>query len=315
MRDIDLPLPVVRAALAPVFRTVLNHRLSWRAQRLLLDVTSRVQLAPGGTIVHRLRLAGRPAERVTAAVEGRPVWSPSTTGAAGAVLYLHGGGFTVGSPRSHRSLTARLARDVGCAVYVLDYRLAPEHPFPAALDDAESAFLALTGEFGYRPERIAIAGDSAGGGLALAAAQRLVAEHGHTPAALGLIAPWVDPNIPATRPRDLVISGPWSRSCAAAYLGGGDGDDPGYAPLRGALHGLPPTYVQADADELLHEQGVELVAALRAAGVHVRFSETKGLWHVAQLQASLVGPAAAALREMADFLREAVQPVSIRDLG
>ncbi|WP_369028271.1 alpha/beta hydrolase fold domain-containing protein, partial [Nocardia farcinica] len=127
-----------------------------------------------------------------------------------------------------------------------DYRLAPEHPFPAGLDDAEAAFLELVESHGYAPGQIAISGDSAGGGLAMATAQRLIARHGYTPAALGLIAPWTDPNEIPDRHRDLVISKPWSRACAAAYLGNGDNADPGYAPLLGELRGLPPTYVQVD---------------------------------------------------------------------
>ncbi|WP_433601568.1 alpha/beta hydrolase [Nocardia sp. CA-135953] len=308
MRDIDIPLPVARALLSPIFRVSLNARLPWLVQRLLLDIGSRAQFLPSGTTVHRLRLGGRPAERITAG-SARPNLN------AGAVLYLHGGGYAIGSPTTHRSLAARLAHETGCTVYVLDYRLAPEHPFPAGLEDAESAFLELVGNIGYRPEQIALSGDSAGGGLSLATAQRLIAEHGYTPAALGLIAPWVDPNQVPDKFRDLVINRPWSRACAAAYLGDGDRKDTGYAPLHGELRGLPPTYVQVDVSELLHAQCVELVTALRAAGIHVRFTESKGLWHVAQLQAALVGPAAAALTELADFLREAVQPVSIRDLG
>ncbi|WP_062993279.1 alpha/beta hydrolase [Nocardia anaemiae] len=308
MRDINLPLPIARALLGPIFRVSLNARLPWRMQRLLLDIGSRAQFLPSGTTVHRLRLGGRPAERITAG-SARPNLN------AGAVLYLHGGGYAVGSLATHRSLAARLAHETGCAVYVLDYRLAPEHPFPAGLDDAESAFLELVGNIGYRPEQIALSGDSAGGGLSLATAQRLIAEHGHTPAALGLIAPWVDPNRAPDKFRDLVINRAWSRACAAAYLGDGDDKDTGYAPLHGELRGLPPTYVQVDVSELLHPQCVEFVTALRAAGVHASFTESKGLWHVAQLQAALVGPAAAALTELADFLRKAVQPVSIRDLG
>ncbi|MGW4366061.1 alpha/beta hydrolase [Nocardia takedensis] len=315
MRELTVPLPVIRALLDPTFRVILNARLPWRAQRALMDVMSVAQPGPGGTDLRRMRLAGRPVERLTPVVDGRPVYSPATTGSAGAVLYLHGGGYTVGSPTTHRSLAARLARDTGCAVYVLDYRLAPEHPFPAALDDAEGAFLELVGELGYRPERIALAGDSAGGGLSLATAQRLIAEHGHTPAALGLIAPWTDPNALAPKARDLVIDKRWSQACAAAYRGDGDGTDPGYAPLHGELAGLPPTYVHADRGELLFEQCRALADLLRGAGVHVTVSETDGLWHVAQLQAGLVAPAAAELRKMADFLREAVQPVSLRDLG
>ncbi|MEV5833758.1 alpha/beta hydrolase [Nocardia sp. NPDC052112] len=308
MRDINIPLPIARTLLSPIFRVTLNARLPWQLQRLLLDIGSRAQFLPSGTTVHQLRLGGRPAERITVSSAG-----PNLN--AGAVLYLHGGGYAVGSLATHRSLAARLARETGCAVYVLDYRLAPEHPFPAGLEDAESAFLELIGNLGYRPEQIALSGDSAGGGLSLATAQRLIAEHGHTPAALGLIAPWVDPNQVPDTFRDLVINRPWSRACAAAYLGAGDGKDTGYAPLHGELRGLPPTYVQVDVSELLHPQCVEFVTALRAAGVPARLTESKGLWHVAQLQAALVGPAATALSELADFLREAVQPVSLRNIG
>ncbi|WP_378749463.1 alpha/beta hydrolase [Nocardia sp. NPDC058499] len=109
--------------------------------------------------------------------------------------------------------------------------------------------------------------------------------------------------------------GSWSRACAAAYLGGGDCNDSGYAPLHGVLTGLPPVYVQADIDELLHPQCVDLTAALRAAGVSVEFTESRGLWHVAQLQAGLVGPAATVLGEMAGFLRHAVDQQPASDIG
>ncbi|WP_225725024.1 MULTISPECIES: alpha/beta hydrolase [unclassified Nocardia] len=301
MRDIALPLPVAKAVLRPIYGVTLNKRLPWRTQRLLLELSSRAQPVPSGTVVHKLRLGGRPAERLTA---GSRV--PDA-----AILYLHGGGYAVGSPLTHRSMTARLARETDCAVYALDYRLAPEHPFPAALDDAEAAFAELVA-IGYPPERIAIAGDSAGGGLALATAQRLIAEHDQTPAALGLIAPWTDPNEIPSGERDLVINKGWSRACAAAYLGENPSTAAGYAPLHGRLAGLPPTYVQVDVSELLHGQCVTFVAALRAAGVPVRFTESRGLWHVAQIQAALVTGAAAALSELAEFLRDAVHPVNRR---
>ncbi|GGL29339.1 alpha/beta hydrolase [Nocardia jinanensis] len=307
MRDIALPLPLARAILGPMYRVSLHSRLPWRVQRALIDAGSALQPVPPGVRVERIRLGDRPAERL----------APSTPAPAvpAAVLYLHGGGYAVGSLATHRSLNGRLAAETGLPVYAVDYRLAPEHPYPAALDDAEAAFRELVTEHGYRPERIAIAGDSAGGGLALALAQRLIARHGYTPAALGLIAPWADPNELAERPRDLVVNGPWSRACAAAYLGAGDPADPGYAPLHGVLAGLPPVYIQADVDELLHPQCVGLAAALRDAGVEVSFTESRGLWHVAQLQAALVGRAAAVLTEMAGFLRQAVDQLPLRDLG
>ncbi|MRH91139.1 alpha/beta hydrolase fold domain-containing protein [Nocardia sp. SYP-A9097] len=304
MPQLNLPLPFARAVLHPIFRVMLNKRLPFTVQRALMDLGAPAQGAPRGTHAERIRLGGRPAERVTA--------GPATDTAT--VLYLHGGGYTVGSPATHRPIAGFLARETGCPVQVLDYRLAPEHSFPAALDDAEAAFLELIA-FGYQPERIAVAGDSAGGGLALALAIRLRDKHGLAPAALGLIAPWGDPNEIPERTRDLVINKPWSRACAAAYLGGGDGLDVGYAPLLAAMHGLPPTYVQADKGELLHDQCTRLVAKLRAAGVETRFTETDGLWHVSQLQAALVAPAAAITRELGEFLRQALRPAQTRSIG
>ncbi|MFE6859993.1 alpha/beta hydrolase [Nocardia sp. NPDC057668] len=304
MLDVKLPLPVARAVLRPVFRVMLNARLPFTVQRKLMEIGAPAQRPPRGTHVERVRLGGRPAERVTVG----PVSDQAT------VLYLHGGGYTVGSPVTHRALAGYLARETGCAVHVLDYRLAPEHPFPAGLDDAEMAFLELVAS-GYRPERIALGGDSAGGGLSLALALRLRDKHGYVPAALGLIAPWTDPNEVPGRDEDLVLTKPWSRSCADAYLGDGDSRDIGYAPLLAELHGLPPTYVQADRDELLHPQCVRLVGKLTAAGVRTEFSETDGLWHVAQLQASLVAPAAAITLELGDFLRQALRPAPTRSIG
>ncbi|MFR9751080.1 alpha/beta hydrolase [Nocardia sp. 004] len=305
MADINLPLPIARTILNPIFRFTLNKRLPFRLQRRLLTMGGPAQLPPAGSIRRPVRLGGRPAERISFA----------DTTDHGAILYLHGGGYAVGSIESHRSLTTRLARDTGYPVYVLDYRLAPEHPFPAALDDAEAAFLELMTSTGYRPEQIAISGDSAGGGLSLALAQRLIARHGHTPAALGLIAPWVDPSRIPDRERDLVISKPWSQACAVAYLGDADPADSGYTPLHGDMRGLPPTYVQVDVSELLYPQCIDLVAALRSAEIPVSFTESKGLWHVAQLQASLTAPAAAVSRELAEFLREALQLTELHELG
>ncbi|MBF6327269.1 alpha/beta hydrolase [Nocardia transvalensis] len=304
MPGIPLPVPVARVVLHPIFRYTMHHRVPWQAQRALLEAAAVLQTLPSGTRVQRRRLGGRPAERITVGTETR----------CGAVLYLHGGGYTVGSPATHRSLAAHLARELRRPVFVLDYRLAPEHPYPAALDDAENAFLELAST-GLRAEDIAISGDSAGGGLSLALALRLRDRHGIRPAALGLIAPWADPNDVPARYRDLVTNRPWSNACAAAYLGDGDGRDPGYAPLLGDLRGLPPVYVHVDTGERLYDQCVRLVSALREAEVPTQFSITRGLWHVAQLQASLVRPAAAAARELAAFLEDSLQPAQTRSIG
>ncbi|NMN97734.1 alpha/beta hydrolase [Antrihabitans stalactiti] len=288
-----LPLPVAGAALHGFYRVAMYHRLPYRTQRALLDIGARLQLIPAGTVVEQLLLGGRRAEKVTAG---------SDNGTA--VLYLHGGGYTIGSIATHRSLAAHIARESGAAVYLIDYRLAPEHPLPAGLDDSVAAYRDLLSGHGYSADQVALGGDSAGGGLAVATTRRLIDEHAITPAGLALIAPWVDPNVIAEPKGDLVLTQKWSRRCAAAYLGDADPSDIGYAPLLGDLSGLPRTLVQVGQTELLHPQAVAFVSALRTTGVDVEFTEHARLWHCAQLQASLVADAHRAVQEIGVFLRD-----------
>ncbi|WNV85262.1 alpha/beta hydrolase fold domain-containing protein [Umezawaea sp. Da 62-37] len=288
-----IPLPIARALLHPCYRVMLHHRMPWSAQRALLNTAARIQPLPGGTSIRVVPLGDRLAERITV----------GPTSAHGAVLYLHGGGYTVGSLATHRSLAAHLARETHRPVYLLDYRLAPEHPYPAALHDAVSAFDAVTDVAGCPPGSIAMAGDSAGGGIALAAAQRLAARGNGTPSALALMSPWTNPTLRAARPRDLVVNRSWGFACAAAYLGDGDPTDPRYAPLLGTMTGLPPTYVFTSTRELLYEQCVELAASLRRAGVRTKYVESPTLWHAAQIQAGMVKEAAESLRDVGAFLK------------
>ena len=289
-----LPRALVAANLGAFYRVALHASTPVPVARTLLDAGSPLQRLPRDTVVRDLTLAGRKAERVTVGATECPT----------AVLYLHGGGYTLGSLATHRSLAAHLARESASAVFVLDYRLAPEDPYPAGLEDAVDAYLELLAEHGYPADRVAVAGDSAGGGLAVATARRLIDRHDVRPAALALIAPWVDPGArDAPFERDLVISAAWGARSAAAYLGGGDPTDPGYAPLRGDLAGLPPTVVHAGTTELLYPQAVELVGKLRIAGVSVEFTEYPNLWHVAHLQASILREADEAVRNLGAFLR------------
>ncbi|MFF8725777.1 alpha/beta hydrolase fold domain-containing protein [Streptomyces sp. NPDC015171] len=300
----NLPLPVVRELLRPFFRMTFHPRVPWPAQRLLVNALSACQPLPRGTRVEALWLGARRAERVTAGPASGP----------GAVLYLHGGGFTVGSPATHRALAAHLARATGRPVYLLDYRLAPEHPCPAALEDTLAAVELLARLAGHPTSSLVLAGDSAGGGIALAAAQHLAAparEPGDgaagrpgTPAALVLVSPWADPGEVAEQRRDLVVSRAWGLACAAAYRGQADPADPRYAPARGDLTGLPPTYLHTNMGELLHAQCVALASSLRGAGVPVTFRESRKLWHAAQAQAGLVEEAAESVRDIGSFLTE-----------
>lgn len=294
MRSIQLPLPLVEAALKPFYRLALNARLPYRVQRTLLDVAAPIQWLPDGTVTRRTTLAGRPAERITVGATERNT----------AVLYLHGGAFTIGSLATHRSLAAHLARESASVVYTLDYRLAPEHPFPAGLDDAVAAFGELVTERGFSADRVAVAGDSAGGGLSLATARRLVDTTGLRPAALALISPWVDPGSrEAPFERDVVVNKRWAHAAATAYLGTGDASDPGFAPLLGDLGGLPPTAIHVGTREVLYPQIVDLAAKLDSAGNALHYVEYPRLWHVAHLQASMLGEAADAVADLGTFLR------------
>ncbi|MFE3290367.1 alpha/beta hydrolase [Rhodococcus sp. NPDC059234] len=295
-----LPRPLVAANLGAFYRLALHSTMPAPVARRLLDAGSVLQTLPSGTVVRPTTLAGRRVERVTVGATERPT----------AVLYLHGGGYTLGSLATHRSLAAHVAGASEAAVYVLDYRLAPENPYPAALDDAIDAYLELLVEHGYRADQVAIAGDSAGGGLSLAAARALIDRHGVRAAALGLIAPWVDPGArDAPFDRDLVVNTAWSFAAARAYLGDGDPADPGYAPLLGDMSGLPPTIVHVGTTEVLYPQVVTLVEKLRAAGVPVDYTEYPTLWHVAHLQASIVREADTAVRELGGFLGRALTGV------
>jgi acetyl esterase/lipase len=239
----------------------------------------------------------------------------------GSVLYLHGGAYCVGIPATHRALTARLARVTGLPVFAADYRLAPEHPFPAGLDDALAACRALQAE-----GPVILAGDSAGGGLALATALALRDAGNPAPAALVLLSPWVDLERPVPSPTEppgeAMLSWDWTSACAAHYVGAAaaagvsapakDGapttdkvsplSNPQVSPLRADLRGLPPVLIQAGTDELLHPQALALHDALQAAGVDVRCEITPGRWHVFQLHANALPSANAAIDRVARFV-------------
>jgi acetyl esterase/lipase len=296
MKPRYLPRRLVMANLAPFYRVAFGTRVPLATRRRLLESAARSQPLPAGTVVRPITLGGRPAERITVGATVRQR----------TVLYLHGGGYTLCSPATHRSLAAFLARETGAEVYVPDYRLAPEHPYPAALDDALAAYLELAGELD-RPA--AIAGDSAGGGLAAATAVRLAAQGVHPPA-LALLSPWTDPNDDATiRQRDLVVNVAQGRFGAAAYGAGVDPHDPGFAPMYADLSGLPPTLVHVAPSELLYEQVLRFVDRLHAADVDVTLRELPGLWHAGHAQAGIVREARDAVADVGAFLRNALDRV------
>ena len=222
-----------------------------------------------------------------------------------AVLYLHGGAYCVGSPATHRTISGTLARDTGASVFVADYRLAPEHPFPAALDDAVAAYRGLV-QAGFGAHSVAIAGDSAGGGLALATALRLRELGEPLPAALAVFSPWVDLGTPDRGPvprGEVMISPPWVAECAAYYLAGRDATEPLASPVHADLAGLPPVLVQVGTDEVLLADSRRLRSALEAARVPCELQEYPRRWHVFQANAGVLADADRALADVGRFLR------------
>jgi acetyl esterase/lipase len=230
--------------------------------------------------------------------------APAAQARRATILYLHGGGYCIGSHRTHRALTSHLAHAAGLAVFTANYRLAPEHPFPAALEDAVACFQSL-----QEAGPVIIAGDSAGAGLALAttlaARQRQIA----APAALVLFSPWTDlspASIPDDTPRDAMLRADWLRACANSYLAGEPATTPLASPLLGDLHGLPPTLIQAGSDELLCGQALRTCEALRAAGCDVVCEIIPNRWHAFQLLAGSLPSADAAIARAERFIARAI---------
>lgn len=198
--------------------------------------------------------------------------TPRQGEARATVLYLHGGSYVYGSIDTHRDILARIALAASARVVAIDYRLAPEHPFPAQLEDALAAYRALIGE-GIEPRRIAIAGDSAGGGLAASLAIALRGAGDPLPGALLLLSPWVDLTAHGgsmqTHARFDYAEEEDFANWTSWFLGGAPATDPRASPTFADLHGLPPTLVVIGGAEMLLDQVDAFVAKLRAAGVEV----------------------------------------------
>jgi cation diffusion facilitator CzcD-associated flavoprotein CzcO/acetyl esterase/lipase len=284
-----------------------------RVQRRLTETLLRPLAVTRGARIRSDDLGGVPTEVVEHDGADR----------SAAILYVHGGGYTALSPVTHRSLVAHLALAAGCPVYAIRYRLAPEHPHPAGVEDTLTAYHALLAS-GCRADRVALAGDSAGGGLALAAALRLRDGGGPLPAALGLISPWLDltlsgPSITAEAATDPLLKLSWLRFCARRYAGGRVLDDPAVSPLFAELHGLPPVLVQGGANDVLVSDADRFVERARAAGVSVEHDRVGGLWHDFQVLAGLLGAADDALVRLGTFLRSRIEgarrPPSVAIIG
>lgn len=228
-----------------------------------------------------------------------------------AVLYLHGGGYCMGSPATHRGMTACIARQTGIRTFALDYRLAPEHPFPAALEDVLDAIAELRRLAG--PGLVlALAGDSAGGGLALAATAVLRDRGAPLPAAVVALSPWTDltcsgESFMTRRSRDLLLLPAYVRSVANMYLLKHRPDSPLASPLFASLEGFPPLLLQVGEDEILLDDSVRFAQRALAANVATSLEIWQGMWHVWQIVGPFLPEAMRALGRVNAFLRYRIE--------
>lgn len=206
-----------------------------------------------------------------------------------AILYLHGGAYTLGSIDSHRAIASQIAAACQIQTLLLEYRLAPEHPYPAALEDSVSAFLWMQSELDIAADRIVIVGDSAGGGLSIATAIRLRNTGWDMPRALVCLSSWTDLSMSGSSVQELLGKDPFFTAtndlcrAASAYAGVHPLTHPEISPRYANLRGLPDLYVQVGANEILLSDSVDLVQAAQVAGVNAQVDIWPGMWHVWQV--------------------------------
>ncbi|MBA4245122.1 MAG: alpha/beta hydrolase [Pseudomonas sp.] len=287
---------VLRGALRLLFRGLVRPPMPIAGQRLVLRLLTASTLTPRGVTRSAATLAGRPCE-----------WHRPPAGSGNVLLYLHGGAFMIGGPETHRGICASLAKRAGIDVCALDYRLAPEHPYPAARDDVVAAYRALL-DAGYRAEQIAIGGDSAGGNLSLVGSLRIRELGLPTPAALVCFSPATDftgEQMHEPPAGDPLIHPSWIEQAAELYCPADlPRDDPGLSPVFADLSQLPPTLIQVGEDELLLNDSLRLAERAQAAGASVRLERYPGLWHVFQAHVGMLRAADYAIARVAAFLRE-----------
>ena len=294
--SLRVPPALMRQGIRQFGRHVFDPALDWEVQRRHFDQVMRTSLMPRGTSVTESMLDGVPAEVVTAAAAARP---------GRTVVHFHGGGYCLGSPRMMRTWAARLSAQAACRVVVPEYRLAPAHAYPAALDDARAVLTALLSE--ADPASIVVSGDSAGAGLALAIAVAMRDAGEKVPAGCILMSPWLDLTIdrwakPALVRKDVLLSPAWLEACAAAYADPSQWPDPAVSPLRASHEGLPPLLIQAASDDLLAPDAELLATGAAKASVDVTYTRWPDMWHDFALLPGLVSAADSALAQAAWFV-------------
>jgi monoterpene epsilon-lactone hydrolase len=267
------------------------------ARRAAMDAFGDLTPLPAGVSQSEETLNGVPGQTL----------SPRDSARAARILYLHGGGYVIGSSRSHRGLAAQLALAAGMATTVLDYRLAPEHPAPAAVEDAVAAYEALVAA-GVSPERIVIAGDSAGGGLALAMTHALKGQGRPLPAGLFCMSPWADlaqtgPSYDTAASVDPMLTKDNLDAFAAHYRAGLAPDNPIISPVHGDFAGFPPLLIHAGTHEILLSDAHAVAAKAALADVETTLVSAAQMIHVFHAFFPMLTPARTALAQAGRWIR------------
>jgi epsilon-lactone hydrolase len=289
-------IDVVRALLGAKPRPV-----GWEARRGRLDEVGSVWPVAGDIKLEPADLDGVPGEWSIA-----PGSDPSRL-----LMFFHGGGYCSGSIVSHRRMVTEAGRAGGVRTLAVGYRLAPEHPFPAAYDDALTAWRGLL-KLGYAPSLIAVGGDSAGGGLTLALAGELKRASEELPTCLWLVSPWTDltmsgATLLSKSAVDPLIHKEYLEELAHGYLPKGmDRKDPRISPLYADLKGLPPTLIQVGSAETLLDDSARLAAAAGAADVSVTLEIWPHMIHAWQMWNARLEPGRRALASAGAFIRRFV---------
>jgi epsilon-lactone hydrolase len=305
----------VRLGVRPIAGRIKGRSATIRLWRSLLGAGSRCLGADPRVSIEPIIDPCIEDPDVQRPVRGEWLRSPGDTAPRGAILYLHGGGYAICSPRTHRVITTRLAVDTGLPVLAPDYRLAPEHPFPAAFEDVLDAYRLLLAR-GFSPDRVVIAGDSSGGHLATALTAEACRTGLPAPAGVVLFSPWVDLTgelamASAMRRRDPYIVPAVATRFGRLYVGAGDWTDPRLSLLT-CPDELPPFLIQVGGIEVLRAEAEALAEALEKAGSTYDLQIWPEQMHVFQIFNRLLPEADAAMREASRFIRRAVgvEPVT-----
>ena len=246
-------------------------------------------------------------------IDGLPVaWISPETDSPTVILYLHGGGYVSGSLATHQMLCAEIAQSSDARILFVEYRLAPEHPFPAALEDARAAYLWLLGK-GIMPKNILVAGDSAGGGLSLALILSLRGAGEPLPAGVFCISPWTDLTMSSESHNErakaeMTLHPDNLRLWAFCYAGEGDLKNPLISPYFAEYADFPPTLIQVGSEEVLLDDAKVVAEKAKSAGTDVTLSVYEDMWHVWHTVGTMLPESREAFEEIGKFVREQRSP-------